>query len=170
MQKLILIGIIGMLFSGCATITSGTTQSVFVDTPKIKGAECRLTDSKGNSWYLPYTPGNVTVLKGDGPMNVVCEKKGYNDGIANVEESISGATFSNILIGGGIGIFIDSMSGAAQKYPPSVVIWMRPEEWESETQKLEWEKGYVSHQDAIKKVEEEQTASANCSNQFDGCD
>ena len=45
----------------------------------------------------------------------------------------------NIILGGGIGIIFDASSGAAQRYPEEVVIWMEPEEWRDENAKLQWE-------------------------------
>jgi len=64
-------------------------------------------------------------------MTVTCKKEGYLDVIISVEEVIADATFGNILIGGGIGIIIDAVLGAAQRYPDQIIVWMEPEEWKS---------------------------------------
>ena len=134
-MKLIIIGIalsILGLTSGCATITKGTDQSVSVVTEKkVVGAKCELTDVKGHKWYISSTPGTVSVLKGDGPMTITCTKEGYNKALLMVEEAVAGATFGNILLGGGIGIIVDAISGAAQQYPDQIIVWMEPEEWTS---------------------------------------
>lgn len=125
--------------SGCATIVSGTGQSLTVVTEKgIDGANCELTDKKGGKWYVPHTPGTATVRKGDGPMTIVCKKDGFKTSTLMLEESVTGATFGNIILGGGIGILVDAASGAAQQYPDQVVIWMEPEEWDSEDAKNAW--------------------------------
>lgn len=127
------------LLSGCATIVSGTGQSLTVVTEKsVEDASCELTDKKGGKWYIPHTPGTATVHKGDGPMTVVCKKDGYKTATLMVEESLTGATFGNIILGGGIGILVDAASGAAQQYPDQVVVWMEPETWESEDAKNTW--------------------------------
>ena len=76
-------------------------------------------------------PGTIPVRKGDGPMTVICKKEGYLDVTISVEEVIADATFGNILIGGGIGIRIDAVLGAAQRYPDQIIVWMEPEEWKS---------------------------------------
>jgi hypothetical protein len=125
--------------TACATIVSGTQQSLFVDTPHVEGAQCQLKDSKAGAWYLPSTPGTVTVLKGNGPMSIVCKKGGYETGVVSVDEDVSGATFGNILLGGGIGIFVDAASGAAQKYPDQVVVWMKPQHFASAAARKAWE-------------------------------
>lgn len=126
MKKVSSIIAAAVMLTGCATIVSGTQQNIFVDTPHVNGAECKLTDSKNGSWYLDSTPGSVSVLKGNGPMNIVCTKAGYERGVVSVDENVSGATFGNIILGGGIGIFVDAASGAAQNYPDKVIVWMKP--------------------------------------------
>ncbi len=64
-------------------------------------------------------------------MTVTCKKEGYLDVTISVEEVIADATFGNILIGGGIGIIIDAVLEAAQRYPNQIIVWMEPEEWKS---------------------------------------
>ena len=156
MKQLIMAALCALL-GACASITSGTSQALFVDTPMLDGASCKLNDSKKGSWYLPATPGSVSVQKGDGPMNVVCEKTGYVTGITSVDEEIAGATFGNIILGGGIGIFVDAATGAAQKYPDKVVVWMRPTEWKSPDQEVSWniEKRKFEEEVARAKAEKE---------------
>ena len=148
--KLAIISTILLITSGCATITSGTSQSVTVVTEKeVNGARCELTDSKGGKWYVPETPGTATVRKGDGPMTVVCKKDGYKTATLMVDESLAGATFGNIILGGGIGILVDSMSGAAQKYPDQFIIWMEPAEWASENEKADWQKEKAAYEEKL---------------------
>ncbi len=52
---------------------------MFIETPQLTGASCKLTDSKSGEWFLPSTPGSATVQKGNGPMNITCEKEGLRD-------------------------------------------------------------------------------------------
>ena len=139
--------------AGCAAVTTGTTQNIFVDTPKDVAATCTLTDSKTGKWYLPSTPGGVSVLKGDGPMNVVCEKEGYETAVVSVDEDLVAATFGNILLGGGIGFIIDAASGAAQKYPDRITVWMKPKEWASDADRVAWEEAKRAFDDQKAKEE-----------------
>jgi hypothetical protein len=141
--------------TGCATIVSGTQQSMFVDTPEMTGAQCKLNDSKNGTWYLQSTPGSVTVAKGNGPMNVVCSKAGYEAVSVSVDEDFAGATLGNVILGGGIGVFVDAASGAAQKYPDKVIVWMKPKHFESLHAQKSWEEAKASYE---KKIVEEAEA------------
>jgi hypothetical protein len=128
-----------LVLSACSTIVSGTQQSLFIDTPHADGAECKLTDSKNGTWYLQQAPGSVTVAKGNGPMNIVCTKAGYELTNISTDEETAGATFGNIILGGGIGILVDAASGAAQKYPDKIVVWMKPKHFETAQAQKSWE-------------------------------
>jgi hypothetical protein len=127
--------------SNCATIVSGTSQRVFIDTPKVENASCDLKDQEGSIYHLSNAPGNVTVQKGNGPLTIVCGKKGYEDGTASVESDFSDIAFGNILMpGGSIGILIDAVTGAAQEYPDNVLVWMKPFKWTSQAEETDWYK------------------------------
>ncbi|MCX7631531.1 MAG: hypothetical protein N2038_14985 [Geminicoccaceae bacterium] len=139
-----------LLLAGCATVVSGTSQTVFVETPGVEGASCRLTDSNQGSWYLPRTPGAVTVQKGAGPMNVVCEKQGYETTVVTVEEQLAPATLGNIILGGGIGLFVDAASGAAERYPDKIVVWMKPLSFASPEQEAAWNAARQAQETAAK--------------------
>lgn len=124
---------------GCATVTTGTGQTITIITERdVEGASCELVDQAFGVWHLDSTPGEVTVNKGDGPMTIVCRKPGYRDGSVLVDEDVTGATYGNILVGGGIGAAVDAASGAAQHYPDRVIIWMEPVHWESLEARIEW--------------------------------
>jgi len=147
--------------SGCASIVSGTQQSLFIDTPEVEGATCQLTDSKGGSWYLGNTPGSVTVSKGNGPMNIVCKKKEYKTATYSLEEDVAGAVLGNVLLGGGVGIFVDAATGAAQKYPDKATVWMEPIKWSSSSAKEEWLDKKAAFDAAEAKAKAEREASNN---------
>lgn len=157
MKQLIIMFILcfGGMSSGCATITTGTSQSITIVTEKdVAGAKCELTDSKGGQWYVNNTPGTVSVHKGDGPMTVICKKDGYKPTTLMVEESVAGATLGNILIGGGIGIFIDAMSGSAQRYPDQIIVWIEPDQWDSDTAREEWLTAKKEYEEKVAKQNE----------------
>ncbi|MBF0137521.1 MAG: hypothetical protein H7833_12420 [Magnetococcus sp. DMHC-1] len=141
-----------VMLVGCASIVSGTLQPVSVNTGKVNGAICELTDKKGGKWYISGTPGTVTVQKGDGPMDVTCRKEGYTTGHLTVEEVLAEATIGNIFLGGGVGILVDMASGAAQQYPGEIVVWMEPGMFTSSAMEAEWTRARLEHQ---RKVEED---------------
>ena len=127
-MKSLLFALIAIILSGCATITTGTTQSILVDTFNAHGANCKGVDSKGREYYWPNTPSSTTVQKGDAPMVLTCQKPGFKKTVHIVDETFAGATLGNIILGGGVGILVDSVSGAAQKYPNVVKFPMEPDE------------------------------------------
>ena len=105
--------------TGCASIVSGTSQVVSVETlhpsGNVAGANCKLENDKGV--YYVTTPGTVTVHRAYGDMNVKCEKPGYDAGLATFKSSTKGMMAGNILFGGVIGAGVDASTGAAYDYP-----------------------------------------------------
>jgi hypothetical protein len=79
------------------------------------------------------------MTRGNAPLIITCTKPGYKSTTLEIDEMVAGATMGNIILGGGIGIIFDASSGAAQRYPDKVVIWMEPEEWSDEYSKIQWE-------------------------------
>lgn len=152
----------GLSMSACSTITTGTTQDFGVNTPHADGASCDLKDSKGAMWSIPSTPGEVVVSKGDGPMTVTCRKDGYIESSIIVNEGFAGMTLGNVILGGGVGIVVDAVSGAAQEYPDTVYVWLEPVSWGSDEAKAEWEKSkaaFEAEQEAKKENTQENYSS-----------
>jgi hypothetical protein len=104
---------------GCATLTSGTTQAVTVETYEgdnpMPGVECKVTNSKG-AWVVT-TLGSITVNKAAGDAYIACTKGGKSTD-AFARSATKAHTAGNILVGGSIGIGVDMMSGATWAYPP----------------------------------------------------
>jgi hypothetical protein len=112
--------------TGCASIVSGTSQVVSVETlhssGNVAGATCKLENDKGV--YYVTTPGTVTVHRTYGDMNVKCEKPGFDPGLATVKSSTKGVMAGNIVFGGFIGAGVDAASGAAYDYPALFQVMM----------------------------------------------
>lgn len=112
--------------TGCASIVSGTSQIVSVETMqasgKVDGATCKLENDKGV--FYVTTPGTVTIRRAYGDMNVKCEKAGMEPGLAVVKSSTKGMAFGNIIFGGVIGAGVDVASGAAYDYPTLFQVMM----------------------------------------------
>jgi hypothetical protein len=112
--------------TGCASIVSGTSQVVSVETlhtsGNVAGATCKLENDKGV--YYVTTPGTVTVHRAYGDMNVKCEKAGFDAGLATVKSSTKGMMAGNIVFGGFIGAGVDAASGAAYDYPALFQVMM----------------------------------------------
>lgn len=123
----LLIIMVMVITSGCASITGTTMQSISVSTrsqdlKEVSGSACELTNSKGK-WFVT-SPGSVTVTRSNDDMQVLCNKQGLEPGRASVVSAIKGAMFGNIIFGGGIGAIIDHNSGAAYEYPAFIQVMM----------------------------------------------
>ncbi len=154
-MKSLLFVLIAIILTGCATIVTGTAQSILVDTFNVQGANCKGVDAKGREYYWPNTPSATTVQKGDAPMILTCEKAGFKKTVHTVHETFVGATLGNIILGGGVGILVDSISGAAQEYPNIVKFPLEPkEEAPAEARKLYQEFKAKMAEEAKKKEEE----------------
>lgn len=124
MKKILAITLI-LSTTACASITTGSSQNLSVDTFPQKEARCQLTNDKG-SWFINQTPGSVTVSRAYSPLNVSCEKDGWK-GISTVQSKTKGIVFANIvfgLVGVVVGGAIDVGTGAAYDYTPLINVNM----------------------------------------------
>lgn len=103
-----------LVLTSCSSIIEGRSQTLtFNSSPP--GANCALTRN-GLAIGNVTTPSGIVVEKTKHNIQVVCSKEGYDDATAMLKSEIAGATFGNIILGGGIGWAIDSASGADNKY------------------------------------------------------
>lgn len=153
---------LGFLLPACATLTTGTAQSILVDVLNVQGVDCRGTDTRGRTYVWAKTPSSTMVHKGDGPLTLVCEKEGFKTTTMQFDEEVAGATFGNILIGGGIGLAVDIASGAAQEYPSQVHLVMEPVETASQSSKDDYEKWKKELKTQAEKESEPCSDGAEC--------
>jgi hypothetical protein len=106
------------LLTGCASITTGTNQSISVSTDPEKSATCELSNDKG-SWYVPLTPGSVMVHRSYNDLTIVCKKEDKS-GSTSIKSSTKGMTYGNILLGGIVGAAVDIGTGAGYDYPTMI--------------------------------------------------
>ena len=106
--------------SGCATVVNGTTQSVAISTTPEQGSACTLTNVIGT--YSATTPAVVIVRRTKNDLIATCTKEGYEAGISTAPAIFGGATFGNIIIGGGLGAIADAASGANYSYQTPLII------------------------------------------------
>jgi len=115
-----------LAFTGCASITGTTGQSVSVETrlkdKQVVGASCELANSRGK-WYVT-TPGSTQIRRSNEELLVLCTKDGVEPGGASVISDTKGSMFGNILFGGGIGAIIDHSNGSAYEYPTVIQVMM----------------------------------------------
>jgi hypothetical protein len=111
--------------AACASVTSGTSQTLRLDTVP-PGADCALTRNGMFVGRVNPTPGTVTVHRASDDITVACTLDGYQTGTFVNKAGLEGATFGNILAGGLVGILIDESSGANRKYDAAMRITLAP--------------------------------------------
>lgn len=117
----------------CAAITTGTTQSVTVNTDP-PGATCTLERDGSQIAIAAPTPQALIIEKSKNDISVICEKPGHQKSASSLSSDLHGMTMANALMGlvlGPIGIGIDAASGAMHNYPPLVNIVLAPESFPS---------------------------------------
>jgi hypothetical protein len=115
---------LGVALSGCASIMEGQTESIAITSPPTTGANCTLSNSRGE-WTVT-TPGTVAVKKSRHDMAIQCSKPGFQTATASIPADFAGWTLGNLIIGGVIGIGIDAGTGAMNKYPHAFEVPMTP--------------------------------------------
>lgn len=107
---------------GCASIVGESRYPVAVSsTPP--GASFEVTDKNGVLVHTGNTPSTVTLKSGKGYFSgqtytLRFKKEGYPDKAIELDSSLSGWYWGNILIGGVIGMLIvDPLTGAMYKLP-----------------------------------------------------
>ena len=98
--------------TGCASIISGRTQEVsFASNPEG-------TTVTVNGRIIGKTPLTVNLQKKSG-QSLVFSKDGYKTLSMQLETSIDGWFWGNIVLGGVIGSTTDGITGSVYKYAPS---------------------------------------------------
>ena len=124
-----LLALVPLAFTGCATVISGSDQSVNIKAVNratgqiVPGAMCTVKGAN-MSYPVPGNPGIISVTRKSGVLSVVCKKNGYHESTHAVTSSLNGWTIVNILFWPGF--IVDALTGSMQKYPASVTIPMQP--------------------------------------------
>jgi hypothetical protein len=111
--------------SACSSVIEGTSQEILVNT-NPPGANCEFVREGNVIARVTQTPGGATIKKTKHDITLKCSKQGYQEATYLNHSGAAGATFGNIVLGGGIGWAIDSASGADNKYDGVVNITMVP--------------------------------------------
>lgn len=127
LKKLGFLMAVALFFSGltgCASIVTGTNQSVSVHTGSVGGATCSLENDKGR-WYISNTPGSAVVHRSFNDLRINCQKAGYRPSYAQVASKTKGMAFGNVVFGGVVGAGVDVVNGAAYDYPTDIYVPMQ---------------------------------------------
>ncbi|MBX9591825.1 MAG: hypothetical protein K2X43_21235 [Hyphomonadaceae bacterium] len=100
-------------------------QSISVNTPGVTGATCTLSSASVGKRTIT-APATIAIEKGSDNIAVHCKKECHHDGVGVIASSVEPMTAGNILIGGVVGLGVDAVSGAINKYEPEATIQMTP--------------------------------------------
>lgn len=124
LQAVAVVSVFGVAMSGCASIMTGTTQTVSVTTVPVSGADCTVKNGWGE-WNVT-TPGQVVVKKSIHHALVSCDKPGYQRSYAWLVAKSQPWAWGNALVPLMIGNIVDWSDGASGKYPEAVSVPLRP--------------------------------------------
>ncbi len=111
--------------AGCSSIIEGTSQQISINTNPA-GASCTLLREGQPIGAVTTTPGGVLIKKTKYDITIQCDKPGFLQATYLNHSGAAGATFGNIIAGGGIGWAVDSASGADNKYDGVVNLTLVP--------------------------------------------
>ena len=123
----LLVLLAGVALAGCASVSGGNVQKMYVQAQSqngaaVAGADCTLTNDKG-TWRVT-APGDTSIVRSNKRMEVKCDKSPLPQGVVSVESATRGAMYGNIILGGVVGAVIDHNSGAAYEYPEMIKVIM----------------------------------------------
>lgn len=104
MKKIILLLVVT---SSCATVKHGTTQPISIDSYPV-GASVRMNGEMVG--HTPLVIERSRTERGTGVLSV--EHPGYERKDQVLTQTLSGAFWGNILLGGPIGMIVDAVTGA----------------------------------------------------------
>lgn len=119
--KLRLLGLMGLcaLLTACATITTGTHQSLTVLTPGVDSTQCFVLQDKSAPLPVPAN-GTVTISRNSRPLTIECQKDGYYV----AQTTLSPAIDAHALVQMATGYVVDYLSGAMYRFPDTVSLVM----------------------------------------------
>jgi len=125
--------VLGLAIGGCATILSGTRQTLTVNA-NVDAAQVYLNDS-----LLGNTPLTASVKRGKtGVLKV--SKDGYRPYQAALNKKVTSTFWVNIFSGGTFGSTTDMATGAMYEYEPSTfMVSLQPNEQSVEAMK-DWQR------------------------------
>ena len=116
-----------IFLTGCASIVGKNVFPVTINSQPDE-AIISIKDENGKQIYKGKTPTTITLSSGEAyfhakKYSVTFSKVGYEDQTTEIQASLSGWYFGNILFGGLIGaLIVDPLTGNMWKLPPEAII------------------------------------------------
>lgn len=112
------------LLAGCASMGGGAHEKIKIRTTPVEHAHCVLINHRGK--WIVDTPAIIEVHPDRHPITVDCTS-GYRDGHKEIPSTANPRMFGDLVIPGGmIASLIDRSKGSAYRYPPEIVITLKP--------------------------------------------
>lgn len=112
------------LLSGCATVVTGTTQTVDVRSYP-PGAQCTLARAGMVIATVDETPQSIEISRSLRDVELRCSKPGYDDGHGTLRSDMHEAALGNVFVGGAVGGAVDAATGAIGQYRSGVRVSLR---------------------------------------------
>lgn len=151
---------------GCATLTTGSSQTVTIVTEPA-GAACVLRRDGEVIGAVNPTPGSIAVGKSHGAISVHCARDGFRDAEQGLTASFQAATLGNVLLGGLIGIVVDAASGATASYEPQLLVLMVPAGFDSAAER---DRFFAARSARLVQLRSEQEAQIKSSCRAEECE
>lgn len=119
---LLMLSVLCFAFTGCATMTEGSQQSVAFETLGATEAVCNIKIEPNDYSYTVRPPQTILIRKGRGDMKITCEAPAHRIALKTVQSKPTSSALLNIFNGGIPGTIVDADSGALYKYPDLISI------------------------------------------------
>ncbi len=122
MKKILLSLVLVSLATSCATIKSGQTQQIKINsTPQ--GADCTLANKSTN--INVRTPGVVEVNRSMSTLKIECQAPGYGNGTVDAKYGMNWWSTGNVLLLG-FPYLYDMYTGSVAEYPSEINVILQP--------------------------------------------
>jgi hypothetical protein len=126
MKKLLIALALASTTVGCASITTGTQDTIMVNTSGCDEYELECTLTNKDNLVEVKAGHPASVEKGSNDLHIACKS---DDGVAYgttvLKSTYQAANLGNIILGGGVGLIVDAATGAMWNFPDSAMVLMR---------------------------------------------
>ncbi len=127
----------GSLLSACASIMGDDGTWISSEPAFVR---CQLS-GQGYDRVVD-TPDEIILPKAAAPIRIACKANGYRDANHTLDTATDPMIAANLVFGTSIGVLIDLINGAAEKFPERVTIHMEPKAFASGDARDEWYERY----------------------------
>lgn len=113
---MMMVSFIAFNLHGCATIVSGTTQTI-----NVNSSPAGATVKAEPGGIKTTTPGKLVLKRSTGPYKITFSLDQYEPYSATLITETNGWAWGNLLFGGIIGVIVDGSTGAATKLSPDTL-------------------------------------------------